>query len=131
MEADPINATTPAMRRSHKQFWLSSKFWMAACSLSLAAMAGSATLQSDDAGLESQFIFRVDVWWLVDTADRPEAEEHDERLEFLVQMDQEFRVLHSEEDAELVVEGVLTDAEDGEVFLSVQSTTITAGRKAG
>ncbi len=46
MEADPINATTPAMRRSHNhaQFWLSWKTWMAACILSLAVSAGSVAL---------------------------------------------------------------------------------------
>ncbi len=73
-------------------------------------------LQSDDAGPVRQFVFRIDVWWL---EDGPEAEERDQRLEFLVQIDQAFRVLHSEEDAEFVVEGVLTYSDDGKVLLDV------------
>ncbi len=113
-------------------------------------------LQSDEAGLVSQFIFRVDVWlpeehgqaqWLEEIdapeaeehdqvrwskeIDVPVAEEHDQRLEFLVQMDQPFRVLHSQEDAEFVVEGVLTDAEDGNVLLQYSIASqrgLTKGR---
>ncbi len=72
-------------------------------------------LQSDAAGLESRFVLRIDV--LMEDIDSPEVMERTQRLEFLVQMNQGFRVLHSEEDAKLVVEGVLTDAEDGKVSL--------------